>query len=1331
MIAKNNGYNCVSKQYYIGLDIGTDSVGLAATDTTEQYNILKYKGNLMQSVRLFDEANDCKTRRSARTNRRRLNRRKQRLELLEGLFSSEIYKIDPTFFIRLRNSFYQIEDKDQTLNGSKYTLFNDDDFNDAIYTKKYPTVYHLRRELVKSSEPHDVRLVYLAIHHILKKRGHFLFDSSTNTDISTSAILSELCDVIHQEYDVFASMDYSKVEAILTNAELNVTAKKQQLKGLISFDDNTVIDCATMSDCLAGATIDLSKLLNNDAYKGTKIKLSDALDEKYDELETIIGDDINLIVYLKSVFDTARITAVLGNNTYICESKCDLFEKNKKDLKLLKKYVKDNCPEKYKEIFNLKKDKLNNYSAYSRYKTVHTCTQEDFCKYLKNNLSDMKQMEEYASIWKEIEEGTFLSRLTAKDNGLIPNQVHRKELEKILENAATYLPFLNEEDEYGTIKDKVLKIFDFKVPYYVGPLNTNSKTGWIKRKDQKIYPWNFNDIVDVDVCASKFMENLIGRCEHTGEPVLPKDSLIYSEYTLLNELNPIKVNGEPIPVEVKNEIIRDLFIEQKAKVTKKRIHSYLVCNGYIKEEDVISGIDDTIKSNLKSFQNFKKILEKYGNRDMVEDIIQAILVYGDDKKLLKKWLKNNYSFLTDEEKNCISRLKYKDWGRFSKKFLCDIYSPDKNGEAHSIMDMLRTTNMNLNQLLSTEYMFKRNADEYFREHHISTGGIKERLDEMYISPSTRRAVLQAVKMVDEVVDIMHGAPKKIFIEVAREHDPERGRTLSRKAQLIELYEKCSDVDLEIYDRLINEDELKLRGTALYLYYKQKGRCMYSGEYIDLDHLTDKNYYDIDHIYPQSKILDDSLENKVLVKSILNREKTNEYPIKSEIRTKMKGVWSELKQNGFLSEGKYARLVRATPLSEKELASFVNRQLVETQQSTKAVATLFKELYGEAGTKIVYSKAGNVSRFRHEFELVKNREINDLHHAKDAYLNIVVGNVFDTKFTEKFFKNISSEEYSLNHIFDYDVSGAWIGSKTKSGKPVSIKFVKENYNKNSVRFTRKPSEVKGEISKATIYSKGTGQLAIKQGLDISKYGGYSDVKGAYFCLVEHTLKKKRVRTFETVYVYLKDKYEKDPIEYCTNYLGLQDPVIVEKKIFMQSLIEIDGKRHHITGRTGNELYIKHAYQLVLDDFSTKYIKEISEYIAKCAERNTTIDHVMYKIGNRTFQINAENNIKLYEVYMEKLASNVYQRMLKNIEETVRYGKEEFEKLGVKEQCEVLLEILKAFKCDRQLSNLKAIGGSKNQGKLTINKNISGCKSAYLISQSSTGLFEYKKDLLRKI
>ena len=48
--------------------------------------------------------------------------------------------------------------------------------------------------------------------------------------------------------------------------------------------------------------------------------------------------------------------------------------------------------------------------------------------------------------------------------------------------------------------------------------------------------------------------------------------------------------------------------------------------------------------------------------------------------------------------------------------------------------------------------------------------------------------------------------------------------------------------------------------------------------------------------------------------------------------------------------------------------------------------------------VVFSKAGEVSAFRHKFNLEKVRCLNDFHHAQDAYLNIVVGNAYYVKFT---------------------------------------------------------------------------------------------------------------------------------------------------------------------------------------------------------------------------------------------------------------------------------------------------------------------------------------------
>lgn len=144
-----------------------------------------------------------------------------------------------------------------------------------------------------------------------------------------------------------------------------------------------------------------------------------------------------------------------------------------------------------------------------------------------------------------------------------------------------------------------------------------------------------------------------------------------------------------------------------------------------------------------------------------------------------------------------------------------------------------------------------------RSHYAPSGSLRERLDEMYISPGTRRAVWQAVKITEEITDIMKAAPKKIFIEVAREHRPDEKQKLSRKEMLLELYDKCGETGSELYDHLCETDDYQLRDMTLYLYYRQLGKCMYSGEPIDLYSLANHNRYDIDHIYPFSKVPDDS------------------------------------------------------------------------------------------------------------------------------------------------------------------------------------------------------------------------------------------------------------------------------------------------------------------------------------------------------------------------------------------------------------------------------------------------------------------------------------------
>ena len=106
------------QKYYLGLDIGTNSVGWAVTD--ENYNLCKFGGKRMWGIRLFDGAQIAEERRLNRSNRRRLSRQKQRIDLLQKLFAKEIAKVDPTFFIRLNESRLYMEDKST---GTKFPLF--------------------------------------------------------------------------------------------------------------------------------------------------------------------------------------------------------------------------------------------------------------------------------------------------------------------------------------------------------------------------------------------------------------------------------------------------------------------------------------------------------------------------------------------------------------------------------------------------------------------------------------------------------------------------------------------------------------------------------------------------------------------------------------------------------------------------------------------------------------------------------------------------------------------------------------------------------------------------------------------------------------------------------------------------------------------------------------------------------------------------------------------------------------------------------------------------------------------------------------------------------
>ena len=599
----------------------------------------------------FPEAETAVNRRTFRIARRRIQRRNQRLALLQDLFSQAVCEKDPQFFVRLREGMLHEEDK--TIK-NKNNLFADDAFDDKAYHKKYPTIYHLRSELIHSAEPHDVRLVYLALHHIIKYRGHFLFEGNISTahafDRLIDGYLAEVSDALETPFEC---SDVQALSEILCNRELSRTIKQKKLYQLFNCKSNT--PSGALLKTITGGSVKLKDIFiyADTADEDIKIEFgSDSYEAQTPLVEALLGEDYYILEKAKAIHDWAVLESILHGYEYLSDAKVGLYDDHAGDLQLLKKVVRRYAPQKYTSVFR-DPSVSNNYCAYAGITKVNgskkvidkLCSQADFCKYVSSVLNSAEQSDpDVQRIIEKIAAGTFMPRLKSKENSVVPNQIHLQEMNAILRNAEEYLPFLSEKDDTGlTVSDKIRQILCFRIPYYVGPLNhhdPNAANTWVaRRSDEKIYPWNFDEIVDKELSASRFITRMTSQCTYLpDQSVLPRNSLLYSKFTVLNELNNLKINGEPIPVTLKQKIFTYCFMQRK-KVTISFLQKYLRSNGIDVSKDDISGIDGEFKGSFGIWQEMHALLGDAFREDIAEEIIRLSTILGDDRKMFEQKLR--------------------------------------------------------------------------------------------------------------------------------------------------------------------------------------------------------------------------------------------------------------------------------------------------------------------------------------------------------------------------------------------------------------------------------------------------------------------------------------------------------------------------------------------------------------------------------------------------------------------------------------------------------------------------------------------------------------------
>lgn len=1352
---KGNSMSSEAKEYYLGLDCGTGSVGWAVTDT--DYGIMKFHGKSMWGSRLFETAATAADRRLSRCARRRYQRSKQRIDLLDELLGDEIAKTDPLFLARINDSAYLEKDKSEC---QKNSLFNDSDYTDIDFFKSYPTIFHLRKALIDGSAKKDIRFLYLALHHILKNRGHFLFQGQSLSAIqSLKPLLEELGNLAESVLELsFHITDFEKAESVIKGYKGN--ARVFKLEEIINTSDSKSLK--KLLKVLSGQKVDASSLFDNDELKvdDQEIKIdfqkADFDIVELSKLEDLLdADSFHLIEVLKGIYDWSILSQVMAGCPFLSDAKILQYDSNKTDLANLKYIFKTYFTEnEYEEFFHSDKD--GTFSRYigqihnhQKHISVRRTKMEDFYGAIKKkieNATSAKNDPKGQLILDKIADGTFLNLLISARNSAIPYQVHLMELDEILKNAEAVYPFLSEKDVEGlSVSDKIKSIMTYRIPYYVGPLVDNTKPenarkyAWMERLEAgKIYPWNFAKKVDIEASAANFITRMVNNCSYLPqEKVLPKNSLLYSEYMVLNELNNVQINNEKLTVEQKQQVFEKLFKKYK-KVTGKRLADFVVAEGWFPNsaELSVSGIDKDFKSSLTSFLFFKTFLEsKVLTTAEVEEIIFYDAVFESGGNILDSKIDALIaSKVSAENLAKIKASKFKGWGRFSRKFLLGLEGSDvSTGEMHSVMYYLWNTNDNLMELLSKKYDFAESIEA------CQVSSITDLdyavVEDLNVSPSVKRQIWQTLKVVKEIESVMKSPPKKIFIEFARE-EREKKRTTSRRDSLINLYKSIknpTEEDVELQKELENYSDPEIaKNDRLFFYYIQRGKCLYSGQSIDIRDLN-SNIYDIDHIIPQSKIKDDSLNNRCLVLRSINADvKKDEYPLMSSIQNSQRGFWKHLLDLGFMSENKYNRLTRTSALSESELADFVNRQLVETQQSTKACAAILKQYFKDS-SKIVYSKAGNVASFKNEYEIPKVRMINDLHHAKDAYLNIVVGNCYDTKFSRPGFMH-SNEKYNLSHIFRYNIPGAW-------NKDVSIGRVKKELQNNNILFTRQtfcrsgqlfdlmplkgsekdnmiPRKLSDPKLQETLAKTGDKEKCIKDW--VTQYGGYNSLAVSYFALIKYQEKKLKKCCIISIPIMYATSLQTDDafVSFVSETYKFKDPEIVIRKIPINTLFEYNDYRICLSAKAGNKITFKNATPLFLPVKYEKYAKNL-EVVNNRKKRFPKT----FRLMEQEDYISSEENIEMYDELLRKIKSQALCKRPGGFSKKFEEARDVFIELDCEQQVNVLIQMFIFFGANSALSDFTAINEAKGAGKINLSSQLDLKKNKYvIIHQSVTGLYE---------
>lgn len=371
---------------------------------------------------------------------------------------------------------------------------------------------------------------------------------------------------------------------------------------------------------------------------------------------------------------------------------------------------------------------------------------------------------------------------------------------------------------------------------------------------------------------------------------------------------------------------------------------------------IVKALNDNLKSDIELIDEIAEICTKYKSENLFRSAIaESKIIDGRlDEKTIEK----------------LSKIDMKGYGHLSLHVLREILPYLEEGMVYS--DAMQKAGHN-----HSEHNFEKQKYLGTKEVYDAIGGVT--------SPVVKRALSQTVKVIDAVIR-QYGSPYAINIELARD--------MSMSKDERDKLKKENDARAA-KNEAIRENIAKLNAMPnstnvlkYKLYEEQDHKCAYSMETLDINHLFEDGYYEIDHIIPYSRSFDDSFNNKVLVLQRENQNKRNSTPVEYFERIgrdydEVLAFWKAVYQK---RNRKKLEFLQKKEINELE---WKNRALNDTRYASRMLANLIKDyLLFDEKSKEKYGRVETVkgaitSYLRRFWGVQKIREDGDKHHAVDA------------------------------------------------------------------------------------------------------------------------------------------------------------------------------------------------------------------------------------------------------------------------------------------------------------------------------------------------------------